>query len=430
MAFLQLSSNNPKFSYILKKNPDSGMLIKSNRKGRLFGWYTNPETYNIYFRDSDTEVSYSQDDFEYMDATRYNAPMFLVNAFHSFMNHMKKTGEGDTVGYENTLMINQMKCKPYSIETFKSHFQEYEFSFEEVAFHNYRITIKTNRTIRELVNLSQVLAIFNALLNDDLYITEDEIDKYLACLLVIDAPYFIRHLFKCYFLRTQNLFNKYKKLIETSNREKLEIEFGNNLTQRINFIKKHLDFKSNIVDIGCGEGHYVREFAPKIDKNGMEYHAIDIDAERLESVKRLCERRMIENVATWSSIDEFTCPDNSTVIMTEVIEHMTKDDAKELINKIMKWSFKSLIITTPNKEFNHNYQLFEDDVRHDDHKLEFNKEEFENLINELVDNNNKSCDIGNSKRVEFFDIGDGVNGLKPTLAAIIGIKNLEIGGGK
>jgi hypothetical protein len=423
MAFLQLSSNNPKFSYILKKNPNSGMLIKSNRKGRLFGWYTNPEIYNIYFRDSDVEVSYSQDDFEYMDVTRYNAPMFLVNAFHSFLNHMKKIDESDIIGYDNILIINQMKCKPYSIETFKSHFPEYEFSFDEVAFHNYRIEIKTKKTIRELVNLSQVLANYNALLNNDLYISEDEIDKYLACLLVIDSPYFIRHLFKCYFLRTQGLFNQYKTLLETSGTEKLELEFGNNLTQRTNFIKKHLDFKSHIVDVGCGEGHYVIEFAPKIDKNGLEYHAIDVDAERLESVKRLCERRGIENVATWLSIDEFACPDNSVIIMTEVVEHMTKENAEILINKILKWPFNSLIITTPNKEFNHNYQLFEDDVRHEDHKLEFNKEEFAYLIKELVNNcnvNNDSNNCDNKKRfVEFFDIGDRVDMLKPTLAAIV-----------
>ena len=424
MAFLQLNSNNPKFSYILRKNPDSGMLIKSNRKGRLFGWYTNPEKYNMYFRDSDVEVSYSHDDFEYMDDSRYNAPMFLVNAFHSFLNHMKKADGSDIVGYDNILMINQMKCKPYSIETFRSHFPEYEFSFEKVAFHNYKIEIKTKKTIRELVNLSQVLAIFNALLNNDLYITDDEIDKYLACLIVIDSPYFVRYLFKCYFLKTQSLFNQYKALLETSSKEKLELEFGNNLTQRTNFIKKHLDFKSHIVDVGCGEGHYVREFAPKIDKNGLEYHAIDIDQERIENVKRLCERRGIENVATWSTIDEFTCPDNSVIIMTEIIEHMTKENAVVLIGKILKWPFKSLIITTPNKKFNNNYQLLEDDVRHEDHKFEFNIEDFMSLIKELVcngdDSNSDNDNIGiNNMHVEFFDIGDKVNSLKPTLAAII-----------
>lgn len=413
MAFLQLSSTNPNFSYILKKNPSSGMLIKSCRKGKLFGWYRDSQKYNIYFRDSDTEVSYTDDDFEYMDVTRYNSPMFVINAFHEFLNHMKRADDKDIIGYENILLINQMKCKQNSLNTFKSHFQDYEFTFKEVASRNFRIEIKTKNSIRELINLGQLLAIFNAILDNDLYITEDEIDKYMYCLQTIDAPYYLRYLFKFYFLNRENIFNKYKTLLEKSEKIKLELEFGNNLTQRISAIKKHLDFKSNIVDIGCGNGDYVREFAHKLRKD-LEYHAIDIDQQRIEAVKRLCNRRKIENVAIWSSIDEFVCPDNSVIIMTEVIEHMAKDEAVVLINKVLQWPFRSLIITTPNKEFNHNYQLLEDDVRHEDHKFEFSKEEFKNWIEGIVEGMVKK-----NGNIKFFDIGDNVNNLKPTLAVVI-----------
>ena len=412
MAYLQLISTNPNFSYILKKNPASGMNIKSCRKGRLFGWYTNPKTYNIYFRDSDTAVSYSDEEFEYMDATRYNAPMFLVNAFHEFLNHMKKADDKDITGYENILKINQMKCKPRTLETFKSHFQDYEFKFEDVAINNFRIEIKTKNTIRELINIGHVLAMFNILLYDDLYITDDEIDKYLACLQIIDPPYYIRHLFKLYFLRTENLFNKYKKLIEKSERAKLEFEFGSTLKQRMTTIRKHLDFKSHIVDIGCGTGDYVREFAPRL-KNHLEYHAIDTNPDCIESVKRLCKRRGIENVTTLSSVDEFTCPDNSVIIMTEVIEHMNKSDAAILTQKVIGWPFRSIIITTPNKEFNSNYQLEEDCMRNEDHQFEMTKDEFKNWIEENIKN----------KEIKIFDVGDSVNGLKPTLAAIIKCDN-------
>ena len=408
MAFLQLISTNPNFSYILKKNPASGMLIKPCRKGRLFAWYTGQKTFNIYFRDSDTEVSYGKEDFEYMDATRYNSSMFPINAFHEFLNHMKKVDDKDIIGYENTLIINQMKCKPRNLHTFESHFQDFEFKFDDVAINNFRIEINTKNTIRELVNLGQVLAIFNTLLYDDLYITDDEIDKYMVCLNVIDSPYYIRHLFKLYFLRTENLFNKYKKMIEKSERAKLEFEFGSTLKQRMNTIRKHLDFKSHIIDIGCGTGDYIREFAPRL-KNDLEYHAIDIDPERIQTVKRLCERRGIDNVVTWSSVDEFTCPDNPVIIMTEVIEHMSKDDAATLIKKVLGWPFRSIIITTPNKDFNSNYQLEENDVRNEDHQFEMTKDEFKNWIEENIKN----------KEIKIFDIGDKVNDLRPTLAAII-----------
>ena len=416
MAFLQLISANPNFSYILKKNPASGMLIKPCRKGRLFAWYTDTQAtgygfhkmFNIYFRDSDTMVSYRDEEFEYMDVTRYNAPMFLINAFHEFLNHMKKVDDKDIIGYENILKINQIKCKPRNLHAFESHFQDYEFKFEEVTINNFRIDIKTNNTIRELINLGQVLAIFNTLLYDDLYITDDEIDKYLACLQIIDSPYYIRHLFKLYFLRTENLFNKYKKMIEKSDRAKLEFEFGSTLKQRMTTIRKHLDFRSHIVDIGCGTGDYVREYAPRL-KNHLEYHAIDTNPECIEAVKRLCKRKGIENIATWSSVDEFTCPDNSDILMTEVIEHMTKDDAALLIKKVLGWPFRSIIITTPNKEFNYNYQLEEDDMRNEDHQFEITKDEFKNWIEENIKN----------KEIKIFDIGDKVNDLRPTLAAII-----------
>ena len=425
MAYLQIGSTNPNFSYILKKNPESGMLVKPNRKGRLFAWYSNPSMFNIYFRDSDMEVSYSGEDFEYMDVTRYNAPMFLINAFSEFLNHMKKADDKDIVGYEHTLMINQIRCKPNSLDRFKSHFPDYDFKFEEVAFRNYRIEIKTKKTIRELVSLGQVLAIFNSLLNNDLEnVSGDDIEKYVACMKTIDSPYYIRHLFKLYFLKTEGLFKKYKKLLEKSEQAEIEFEFGSTLMQRISAIKSRLDFKSPIIDIGCGTGDYVREFAPKLGSE-LKYHAIDISPERIEAVKRLCDRKKIENVVLWPSVDEFASvgefvpsadfTDNADILMTEVVEHMTKDEAETLINNVLEWNFRSVIITTPNKTFNSNYQLLEEDMRNEDHKFEMAKEEFTTWIEEMI--GKRSCQKNMS--FKFFDIGDKVNGLQPTLAVII-----------
>jgi 2-polyprenyl-3-methyl-5-hydroxy-6-metoxy-1,4-benzoquinol methylase len=418
MGFLQLKSNNPKFSYILKKNPDSGMIIKSSRKGRLFAWYTDSNIFNIYFRDSDTDVSCARigAEFEYMDVTRYNSPLFVINAFQEFLRHMKDENKDDLAGYENSLMINQIKCKRYNIEEFKTHFKDYEFIVEEVAYRNYRMEIKTKNTLRELVNLGQIFAIFNALTNKDIsYINDSDIDRYISCLKVVDSPYYIRHLFSVYFLTTQRLFMKYKTLLEKSNKAKIEIEFGNTLAQRMDAIGKRLDFTIPIVDIGCGEGNYVREFASKLDNKGLKYHAIDIDPARIELVQKFCKREGLENVTTWSSVNEFLSsnnfPSNSNILMTEVIEHMSKEDAKALLNKILGCPFKSLIITTPNKEFNINYQV--DDLRNIDHIFEMTKEEFTIWINEIINGNGKNMNI------EFFDIGDSVNNLRSTLAVVV-----------
>lgn len=91
---------------------------------------------------------------------------------------------------------------------------------------------------------------------------------------------------------------------------------------------------------------------------------------------------------------------------------MTKDEASNLILKILNMPHQKVIITTPNKEFNQNYKIFEDDVRNEDHKFEMVRDEFVNFIVEIV---NKVT----NKNVSFFEIGDTVNGLKPTLAAVI-----------
>ena len=74
MAFLQIKSNNPDISYVLLKNPASGMQIKSVRKGTAFGYYDTDTSFNVYFKDSETEVSYKShpdEDFEYMNQLEY-----------------------------------------------------------------------------------------------------------------------------------------------------------------------------------------------------------------------------------------------------------------------------------------------------------------------------------------------------------------------
>lgn len=421
MAFLQLISNNPNFSYILEKNPASGMLIKSLRKGRLFAWYTDPKIFNIYFRDSDNEVSFGVDqDFEYMDTTRYNAPIFVNSAIHEFLRHMKKPDDRDIAGYENILRINQMRCKRRNLDAFKSHFQDYEFKIEEVALNNFKIEIKTKKTIRELINLGQILSIFNALLYNDLYITDNDIERYISNLQVIDCPYYIRHLFKMYFLRTEGLFKKYKSLIEKSESAKLEFEFGGTLQQRMRAIKRLLDFRNNIVDIGCGDGDYVREFAPRLKNDSVDlvYHAIDIDSIKIENVKRLCQKKGIDNVAVWNGLEDgFVCPENSDIIMSEVIEHMSREDAESMIKRVLSWPFKSIIITTPNKDFNSNYRLEVEDMRHEDHKFEIGGEEFKIWIEGIAE---IACK--NKCVLSFFDIGDRINDLRPTLAVMMKMK--------
>lgn len=99
MAIFQLKSNNPDFSYIIAKNPSSGMSIKTIRKGNAFAWYSTEDTYNVYFKDADNEISYkeqAEEMFEYLNTTRYCSTLFPLNAINTFFSSaFKKLHEKD-----------------------------------------------------------------------------------------------------------------------------------------------------------------------------------------------------------------------------------------------------------------------------------------------------------------------------------------------
>ena len=138
MAFMQIGSTNPKFSFILKKNPSSGPLIRSIREGHLFGYYSNDDKiFNCFFRDSDTEISYKRfkdEEFEYVNPSRYNAPEFVLDSISEFLEHIiKKENEFDIEGYDNFLKINMINIKRKYLDIFKRYFKDISFEEEEIC---------------------------------------------------------------------------------------------------------------------------------------------------------------------------------------------------------------------------------------------------------------------------------------------------------
>src|SRR5579875_1307991 len=109
MAIVQLKSSNPAFSFIIRKNPATGMLIREIRKGFGYGWFSDEGTYNVYFKDADNDVSYKQDkdeQFEYLNTTRYNSPLAILNIVNEYFDHvLKKKSEQDTHTFTNELFI-------------------------------------------------------------------------------------------------------------------------------------------------------------------------------------------------------------------------------------------------------------------------------------------------------------------------------------
>lgn len=416
MAIVQLKSSNPAFSYLIKKNPHSGLMLRSIRKGIAYGWYTDDSTFNVYFKDAGNEISYKQDEtehFEYLNVSRYNTPLFPLNAINEFFSApLKVQDERDVEGYVHSFFIPMIHIEILRyIGFFEKHLGDFSFEIKHQAHKSYSLTVTTNKSLFQLLHVVSVLCLFMSMFgNEYIDISDNILDKYVKSINIIDAPFYIRSLFTRNFLSTKDRYKKYKTEIEKTNRYAIQIDYGSTALQRRNYIQSQLPFDKSIVDIGCGEGYYAFPFAAKIEGN---YYAIDIQPELLETVNRKALAKELDNIITYPSIDHFLQEYNGErvdVLLTEVIEHMTQDEAKQLIQQICKnVDFEDFIITTPNADFNQYYEL--EGFRHDDHKWEMGQKEFKEWLKEVTREVNVYC--------EFVSVGDGVNNIQTTQGAIL-----------
>ena len=417
MAIVQLKSTNPNFSFLIRKNPASGMLIRSIRKGFGYGWFKDENTYNVYFKDADNDISYKQhrdEKFEYMNVTRYVSPFAILNIINEYFDAPLKTkrdfDEADHYVNEFLILLVSIQNKKY-IRFFREHFPDFELATEAKALNTYRVKVSTSKSVHELVNYVSLFCLFMALFSDE-YMDVDEalIKKYLSIINTLDAPFYIRHLFGRNFLYTRDRFAKFKKELESTSRYDIRFQYGNTGVQRRDAIRKHLAFDKPILDIGCGEGFYAIPFAKNL--GSRLYYAVDINEDLLRVVERKAGKEELVNILTFNSIHAFLQHyegERVDVILTEVIEHMPVPEAEALIQTVLaNVNFDQFIVTTPNREFNVFYEL--EGFRNEDHKWEMTSDEFQKWLSELC---------GNGHEVSFQPIGDSVNGISTTQGALI-----------
>jgi SAM-dependent methyltransferase len=416
VAIVQLKSTNPQLTFLIKKNPQSGMQLRPVRKGIAYGWYSDDTTYNVFFKDADNELSYKQNDsdsFEYLNVSRYNTPLFPLNAVNEFFSTpVKAQDERDIECYEHTFFINMVQVERlHYIEFFNKHLKDYTFSLQHQAHKSYSLTITTHKSLYHLLHVTQVLSLFLSIFGDEYIDISDRIlDKYIRSLNVIDAPFYIRSLFARSFLTTRELFKRYKASIEQTEQVSIGLEYGGTAMQRRTFISGVLPFNKPVLDIGCGEGFYAIPFAGKIEST---YYAVDINEQLLEVVNRKAKAKQIDNIATFGSLDHFLESYNGEqvdVILTEVVEHMSEDEAAALIRQIIgSVDFEQLIVTTPNADFNRYYEL--EGFRHEDHKWEMGIEAFREWFTDTIQ--------GLSVEAEYGMVGDRVDEIRTTQSAIV-----------
>jgi len=425
MAILQIQSEDKDFSYIIKKNPQSPMLLRNIRKGTAFAWYSKNNTaYNIFFKDADNEVSFGDQEFEYLNSSKYNSPIFVLNAITEFFSFNIKNNDENYS--KKSFYINMIKI-PYihQLKNFQKYFPNFEIEYEEYISKSYSIKTTTNESFNMLFNYINLLMLFITLTNKNEYfnLNKSSIEKYLLSIERLDAPFFIRYLFSRNILKSRKNFSYYKDRLEKSTLyNTVKMKFGDTATQRRNFIKEHIPFNKQIIDIGCGEGSYALPFA-KINKD-FPYIAIDIEKELTDIINKKAKNKEIENIKTFNDINDYISliknnknEKKSDIILTEVIEHMPKNKSFKLVENIFQnLNFDTFIITVPNKEFNQFYLIKENEFRHHDHNWEPDFNEFKEFINTAIKDFNFNY--------EFVKIGDEIDGISTSIGCIL--KNNEI----
>lgn len=417
MAFLQLKSTNPQLSYIIKKNPESGVVAKGVRKGIAFGYFSEGSSvYNVYFQDGANEISYPEykdQEFEYVNATRYSSTNFIINVISDFLRDpLKKLDEQDTEGFKHTITVNLLRFEAMRmVRAFEHHFSnECEITLTEITNRYYRVTFTTEKSIHYLLNLVNLFCCFITLNNEHEYIEMNDgtIERYFLSLAVIDSPYFIRYAFKADLLRSERWFRQWKTLLEKSDRySKIELDFGSTVQMRLAFVRKHLSFTNGIVDVGCGEGTYL-SFASKIGSKC--YYAIDIDEGCRQAVKRRAKNKNLTNVQVLDALNlDVMDLEMSDFLLCEVLEHMPIEEAEKTLRLcLLNPKCNSVIITTPNKDFNFHYFEGEHNVRRSDHFFEFTEAEFGEWLKKFE-----------AKETQVFQVGDIVEGKPVSLGAVL-----------
>lgn len=428
MAILTLKSGNKNLSYVLQKNPSSGLFVKTLKQGMLSAWFPHGsvQDYVIYFKDASDQITYKihpDESFEYLNSSKYNDARFINDAIQEVL-HAAREGKGNSSTYDvpcnHCIFVNLVNTDFKTIDIFRRYFPEIEMLSEQVSKNNYRLNFTTNRHMKlqyflQVINLFGIFAQLNSPAYS--YLTEDLVKKYVRIANEIDAPYFIRYLIKMRMCRSLNVFNSVKADLERSDKAVIEMLHGDSHQMRIDWMKTVLDDNLSIVDIGTGiDYRYLKSWAPKLQEKGLMYYAIDIDLDARERIKAGLRNRNLEDcVMLFESLDEFMQYNNEylqkeklNVICTEVLEHNEFSAAKKIMKTVCKnVNYKKFIVTVPNKNFNVFYGL--EGFRHDDHKWEATADDLTKLV--AAAESPIDCELHN--------VGDKVNGIPVTYGMVI-----------
>lgn len=430
MAVMLIESTDPKLSFHLKKNPSTGLTAKRMRQGALAGWYPNYDTqkYALFFRDNTDSSSFSNDGKNFTDMTRYASTYFVFHSLSTMFSSVLKL-DATQESFKHQITIPSVQLRAEKTISYLNQFIGLDLTVTKKSdgidnFALYYVTVSFEGTFNEFMMRTYILfyLLHADLHQSDLGYMEGMIEKVTNILVELKSEYFLWYWFSKNIICREGTYNKLQGILGSNSSDgSIQMQFGGTQQQRKAYVDSHMDFKNDVLDIGCGEGYFLLPYAKKLG-NGKTITGVDKDARLVSGIARKVEdRKQEDKVILHTSMDDFYASyDNSVkdIICVEVIEHMPEKDAFNLLREaLMKVRFRKAIITTPNREFNQFYKTMVG-FRHDDHHFEFNNTEFEKFIQSVVDSIWMESDPYHWD-IEYQPVGDVVNGISMAQAVVI-----------
>ena len=432
---IQIHSQNPRLLDVLNKNPetDFGIYAKALRNGQLVGNAVSAHQYDVVFQD--TRYSYLPEESNQIDFQSYCSPLVILHCCNEFFKDQLQ--EKEAYFQQSIKWLGQPRKEvdtmPCTIEVKNLYINSSWYKNGEFLLARYfknchitplignNVALKVEgKTIFEAINLLSFIAVITHITNEYgeyTYIDDSFAQKYARILTNIDdVPYFVFYLFIKRAVKSERQLSEIKGAFEAYFSTKglnIDFQFTDTHGSRMAFVINEFGFETPVLDIGCGELKYYRRFMRKNYNYKLPYFATDIDPEVAAYVQTLREKMEADNLVFLKSLDDFAYTKPVNILLTEVIEHNTPEEAKTLVTRCLQIPFHKMIITTPDSRFNVHY--FEDPdsaLRHSDHHFEWDDTQFRAFISEVTA-------AFPQYQVRYEGIGDRINGVCPTQAAVI-----------
>jgi hypothetical protein len=427
---IKIKSFNDRLLDILYKNPDTdkGLYCKPLKNGQVIGNAVNQHEYEVVFQDK--KCSYCPEDHNEIDYQSYCSPLVALHICNALFGHiLRSRGEyaktvikwlgvahGEIDNIDCTIEIPSFYIDSNWYRNGQFLLSKYFDGIEVVAQSPriFRLTV-TAKSVFDAFNMLVLVSVFAHVTNNYgmyIYIDDNMAQKFGRILTNIErVPYFVFYLFTMRAVKSLKQFEMFKPVFENylaKNGVKADLVIESNSRQRLSLVAGLLETDVPVLDIGCGELLYYKKMMTV--NFTASYYAVDINPDIEQLAGRISRRYDANNLFFYSSQEEFTYGGRVNILLIEVIEHNSPDDAKALITKALSYNFGKIIITTPNVEFNTFYNM-ENVFRHEDHHFELTRDEFKSLI--------ASCIQEKQFNVEYFYLGDRLNGIQPTQGCII-----------